>query len=139
METGSIGPIEVSNLQSNRHLGQILSWHADLLMDGLSDVKMLPSASEVITCNKGTLAGCIVFMVDPEDESIWIYLSFVHPPCRQLGVYRGMWTRLVQEAQERKIKTIIGGTHHSNKTMQEVMERTGRKLTFLNYQFEVPE
>lgn len=114
------------------------TWHAKLLVEGTTDVEILPREGEVIFAKiNGNIVGAIVFGHNEEDNVVWIYLSYVEPLHREAGIFKSLWNELVTQCRLRAVKKITGGTHFTNKLMQDVMEKLGRKKTYILYDFYI--
>ncbi len=84
-------------------------------------------------------AGFITYTHNRGNRSIALNVGWVKPDYRRRGVYRTLWERLVEKAQELGAVKILGGTHVANARMRAVGRALGRYEVFVEMAFDVPE
>ena len=58
--------------------------------------------------------GVIAFAFDSIEKDIWIELAYTDPEHRRKGVYRALFSRLVEGATKRGVRLIESGIHEQN-------------------------
>lgn len=125
--------------------------HAVLRAQGLTDVDLLGGEEELVYAQgwpakptfdsreevPGRILGVLLW-TPQDDNSWWTELGYVEPACRGQGIYTMLWEACVHKAKEAGVARIQGGTAWSNKGMQALMERLGRKPHSIVYEYEVP-
>jgi GNAT superfamily N-acetyltransferase len=91
----------------------------------------------ILALVNGDPAGVMSFSHIKWERVIWVKLGYVLPEFRRQGVYRAMWNRLVEIAQQRKVPEILGATSVRNAAMQKTMHRLGRTAFALQYRYKV--
>ncbi len=85
------------------------------------------------------VVGVLLYAVQEYRLSLTVEYGFVHPDYRRQGIYRRLWEEIKLIAAETKIKKVIGITHVNNRSMQTVMEHLGRTVSYLTYEYRMPE
>lgn len=91
------------------------------------------------TAPNGTVIGVITFAHIEWVDEIFIKIGFVDEAHRQTGIYKAMFARLVEYAQEKKAKVITGGRHVKNLRKQAADEHMHRQPQFVWTKFPVPQ
>lgn len=114
---------------------------AAILADGNGEDAVCPAwDQEVIAAIvDGKVVGIVTFTVSEWANYLWVHLSYVRPQYRRQGLFRTMFEKLTEIAQEREIPEICSGVSARNTAMQKVNVRLGRKIESLVYSFKVPQ
>ena len=83
--------------------------------------------------------GVMVCSLQEWKACLSIDVGYVRPDRRGLGVYRALWEAAIGLAKAKGCRRIAGTTHRENEAMQAVMERLGRSLVWLGYEYRLPE
>lgn len=123
-------------------LGEVYRMHGNLLLKGLTDVLHFEGDEQVIVAYEAGdeprfVLGAIVWR-ETEPGEWWTQMGYVNAAFRGRGVYRMMWSTLIEIAhQDGTVRNIVGGTAVDNKKMQALMEKMGRKPASIIYKFEL--
>jgi RimJ/RimL family protein N-acetyltransferase len=85
------------------------------------------------------IIGMITFSDEKWRSQFYIGLGFVTPRFRSDHVYKVLWNRLVEIAQDRGVPAISGTTYANNHVMRETAKKLGRKEVGIVLEFDVPE
>lgn len=126
-------------------LDQTLLWHAQARREELTDITMLNGEEELVWAegweHDEHTRSCPVLGVllwTPQDDgSWWTELGYVAESARRQNVYTLLWGACVFKAKKRGVRLIQGGTACLNTRMQEVMQRLGRRASYIVYDFDV--
>ena len=78
---------------------------------------------------RGRVVAVLSFARD--DDSFVVNMGFVLPRYRKQGLYRRLWTRLVEEAKKRKLKAIVGYHAPGNTDILEFNKKLGRTVKYI--------
>lgn len=85
-----------------------------------------------------TAIGVITWHEEKHLKQMWLTLSYVLPGYRCQGVFKAMWSALVEKAQEKGHQRIRSATTIENAVMRAVSKRAGRVEEFVQMRFDVP-
>lgn len=85
----------------------------------------------------GDVVGITCFKLTEHRRSWYVSLSYVEPSSRRRGVYRALWSALLERARAEKIDLINSATHANNTEMLEINRRLGKKVLMVEYEFMV--
>lgn len=112
-----------------------------LLQDGLSEpiVSIFHDDEAVVGYADGQPAGVISAFFVAWSKTTYIRIGYVRPVFRRQGVYTCMWKKLVEVAQERKMRALEGNTLVGNAAMLATSDSLGRQRfgTILHYELPV--
>lgn len=83
-----------------------------------------------ITNRKKKVVAVLSFFASSE-KSFTVNMGFVLKAYRKKGHYAALWSRLVEEAQERGMTTIIGYHKPGNSAILAFNEKVGRKMKYI--------
>jgi GNAT superfamily N-acetyltransferase len=72
--------------------------------------------------------GIVGYAVDRIEKDIWVELTYTAPEHRRKGVYRALFSRLVEMAIRRGVRCIESGIHERNEAMLRAARTSGRCL-----------
>lgn len=116
-------------------------WH-DLLREGHAEDSIILHWEQnalVAVDGVGSPIGVLAYEKQPGYKQWWVALGYVRPVYRHMGVYRGLWGKLVQMATEQNVRTIAGSASIRNNPMQQIATRLERPVSGVTFTFRVPE
>ena len=129
--------------QLNGHpaVGVALRAHADMITKGLAtDTHCMVGWDDlaVVAYEGEEIVGIITFGDAAWISQLSIKIGWVSPERRKHGIYRKLWQRLVEYAQEKERAEIVGTTLVENTAMRAIAKQLGRIEHSINLAFPVP-
>ncbi len=85
------------------------------------------------------IVGFIIFSHEEKEVTLDIRLGYVRPEYRRRGVYRQVWTALVEHARTLGVLRIWGGTDVRNEPMRKFWASVGRKEESVSGHYAIPK
>lgn len=85
----------------------------------------------------GQVVAILVWSVQEWKQSAYVDFGYVLPGRRGQGLYTKLWNALIDEAKERKLRTIGSGTHVKNTAMQAIAAKQGRVAESISFRYDV--
>lgn len=114
------------------------SWNY-LLRSGLTDGASCPTWDDnaIAAYLESEPVGVLTWIKNEWCKTISVRLGYVEPAFRNRGIYRIIFSHLIQVARGEGISIIDGFTSAKNEDMQKVMGRLGREKYSIGYRFIV--
>jgi hypothetical protein len=130
----------VPKIEGTPVLPYVIDAYTSLRADGNIEACACPASGDeeafYIRNNRKTVVAVLSFFKN-RVNTITVNMGFVSARYRRRGYYRLLWKRLVEEATERGVKSIIGYHKPNNKAILAVNERLGRHIKYICSEFAV--
>lgn len=131
----------VKGLQGHEVVAFLTRASMDLLDRGFgrpSDIAVNWSEEAFVAYDRKQIVGAISYSVSDWDKSLGIHIGYVAESYRGRGLYRSLWQKVVEKAQELGYREIVGASDPYNKLIAEVNAKLGRRVKAIYYTFDVP-